>query len=157
MEDSVHRSTIKKQGEDVGEYAVAIGDLSAGSNYTTTLSGGGIFTITPASLTVTVVPGQSKVYSEDDPILEYTSIGLVGEDSFTGALSREQGEDVGEYAVTIGDLSAGSNYTTTLSGGGIFAITPAALTVTVVPGTIKGVWRRRSDIGLHYCWIGWRG
>ena len=41
---------------------------------------------------------------------------LLGSDHFSGALSRAAGENVGSYAITLGDLSAGSNYTLSLSG-----------------------------------------
>ncbi|MDZ7606894.1 MAG: MBG domain-containing protein [Cyclobacteriaceae bacterium] len=148
-------SLVRAPGEDASiegsSYAISQGTLSAGPNYDLTVITGE-FAIIPASLSVTVLAGQTKVYGQDDPILQYSSSGLVGGDTFTGALSREEGEDVGEYAVTIGDLSAGSNYTTTLSGGGIFTITRASLTVTVIPGQSK-VYSEDDPI-LEYTSIG---
>lgn len=51
-----------------------------------------------------------KVYGEEDPEFTYQFDGLVFGDSFTGALSREEGEDVGEYGILAGTLSAGDNY-----------------------------------------------
>ncbi|MDZ7606896.1 MAG: MBG domain-containing protein [Cyclobacteriaceae bacterium] len=68
------------------------------------------------------------MYGEDDPILAYTTVGLVGEDEFTGALSRQPGENVGTYSINIGNLSPGINYTMTFVPANL-TITKAALTV----------------------------
>ena len=54
-------------------------------------------------VTVTADAGQSKVYGATDPVFAYTPSEDV---SFTGSLSRDSGEDVGFYAITIGTLSA---------------------------------------------------
>ncbi len=39
----------------------------------------------------------------------YTADGLIGEDTLTGVLSREAGEEIGEYAFTLGTLGAADN------------------------------------------------
>ena len=111
-------------GEDVGSYAINIGDLSAGSNYSITFNPVN-FTITAKPITVTADNGQTKVYGEADPILSYSSSETV---SFTGGLGRILGEDVGTYAINIGDLSAGNNYN--------IAFVPANFTITVKPITV---------------------
>jgi gliding motility-associated-like protein len=67
------------------------------------------FKITPASLRI-VADSKTKYYDLEDPELTYKATGLLGSDQLTGKLSREQGEDVGQYAITIGTLSAGKNY-----------------------------------------------
>jgi hypothetical protein len=56
-----------------------------------------------------------KNYGDDDPALTYTitSGNLVGSDEVTGELSREAGEDVGDYEIFQNTLTAGSNYTLT--------------------------------------------
>lgn len=97
---------------------------------------------------VTPAAGQSKVYGDLDPVLTYASSESV---AFTGALSREVGEHASTYAITIGDLSAGENYSLTLAPE-TFAITKATPTIVVTPyaaaydaaahtasGTAKGV------------------
>lgn len=66
------------------------------------------YTIAKATLTVTPNSGQSKSYgTTPDPVLAYTSTGTVtGETAaFDGALSREAGEDVGQYDITLGTLA----------------------------------------------------
>ena len=50
-------------GENVGNYAITLGSLSAGSNYTLSLSATTVnFAITPKAVTITPNSGQSKVF-----------------------------------------------------------------------------------------------
>ncbi|WP_164515300.1 MBG domain-containing protein [Flavobacterium ustbae] len=116
-------------GEAVGNYAIAQGTLSAGSNYAITYAGND-YTITAKPVTVTADASQNKIYSESDPVFTYSvSPNLVGTDVFTGSLSRAVGENVGSYAIGQGSLSAGSNYAITFEGSD-FEITPKAIKVT---------------------------
>lgn len=72
-------------------------------------------TVNPKTVTVTAAD-KTKIYGEEDPTLIYTVEGLVGTDALTGKLSREAGENVGEYEITQGTLSAGENYELTFTG-----------------------------------------
>ena len=76
------------------------------------------FTIAKAPLTVTA-DAKIKSYGDENPTLTYTAEGLLGGDTLTsaltGALSREEGENVGSYAITLGTLSA-DNYTISYEG-----------------------------------------
>ena len=73
-------------------------------------------TVAAKAITVTPDSGQSKVYGASDPTLHYTANpALESGDGFTGALGRAVGENVGSYAITLGNLSAGSNYALSLS------------------------------------------
>jgi len=140
-------------GENVGTYAINLGTLSAGGNYNTVLSATPVtFEITKATVTVTPNSGQSKVYGTSDPTLTYTASGLTNGDTtsvFTGVLSRAAGENVGTYAITLGTLSAGSNYNTVLSATPVtFEITKATVTVTPTSGQSK-IWGT-SDPTLTY-------
>ena len=54
---------------------------------------------------------KSKIYGQADPALTYTNDPLSYSDSFTGALTRTAGEDVGSYAITQGSLALSGNYT----------------------------------------------
>jgi hypothetical protein len=71
----------------------------------------GTLKIQPAPITVTANK-QTKVYGEADPALTWKigSGGLFGKDQWSGSLSRLAGEDVGNYAISLGSLSAGANY-----------------------------------------------
>ena len=63
--------------------------------------------ITPKDLTVTPNAGQSKKFGAVDPTLHSTNSGRVPGQipDFTGALSRAEGEDVGQYDITQGTLA----------------------------------------------------
>ncbi|MGK2742182.1 beta strand repeat-containing protein [Tepidicaulis sp. LMO-SS28] len=117
-------------GENAGSYAINLGTLSAGGNYTIDFTSADL-TINPAALSVTA-NAASKIYGAADPAFTFTHSGLVNGDNasiFTGALSRAAGSDVGTYAINLGALSAGGNYTISFTGAD-FSITPASLSVT---------------------------
>jgi hypothetical protein len=72
-----------------------------------------------------------------DPVLTYTHTpALISGDSFSGALDRVSGEDVGFYDITQGDLALSSNYTLVVTSGVQFEIKKATTitTVTCPPG-----------------------
>ena len=86
-------------------------------------------TVTTQKRSITVTAdAHSKVYGEADPELTYQVNGLVGEDTLSGSLEREAGEDVGEYAITLGTL-ANSNYNINFTGA-TFTVTAKDITVT---------------------------
>lgn len=104
--------------------------------------------ITPRDLTVTPNAGQSKKFGAEDPTLHSTNSGRVTGQipDFTGALSRAEGEDVGQYDITLGTLalidhfSSGfkaSNYTLKLNSTPVkFEITKAD--APAAPTGLKG-------------------
>jgi filamentous hemagglutinin family protein len=116
----------------VGSYAINGSGLTANNgNYVFVQAAGNAtaLTITQALLSV-VANTQTKVYGAKDPKLTYTFDGLVAGDTsavFTGALTRAAGQNVGNYAITQGTLSAGPNYAISFTGAN-FSITPATLT-----------------------------
>ncbi|WP_425638155.1 MBG domain-containing protein [Algoriphagus yeomjeoni] len=125
-------------GEDKGTYPINLGTLDAGSNYSINFTGAN-FTIAAKVLNITADAGQMKVYGEGDPIFTYVATGFeAGDDGsiLTGALSRAAGENVGNYAINLGTLSAGANYTINFTGAN-FAITPRTLNVTANPNQAK--------------------
>jgi len=78
-------------------------------------------------ITVTANTGQTKVYGSSDPLpFTYTASEEV---TFTGALDRIAGENVGSYAIGQGDLDAGPNYKITFMSND-FTITPKDASVT---------------------------
>ena len=99
---------------DAGSRTVTLGTLTldgtSAGNYTLATAGNqteAAANITARDLTVKPNSGQSKSYgTTPDPVLAYTSTGTVtGETAvFDGALSREAGEDVGQYDITKGSL-----------------------------------------------------
>ncbi|TCM14356.1 hypothetical protein EDF56_1131, partial [Novosphingobium sp. PhB165] len=129
-------------GEDVETYAIRLGSLGLiSANYTLGFTSAD-FTITPAPLLVTGGTF-SKVYGTPDPRFTYTVDGLRNGDTagtvLNGALGREPGEDVGNYAVQQGSLGlATRNYVLTYVDG-VLGITRARLIVTADPnGKVVG-------------------
>ncbi|MCX5698413.1 MAG: MBG domain-containing protein, partial [Candidatus Omnitrophica bacterium] len=126
--DSFTGALSRAAGTNAGSYALNLGDLSAGANYTLTFIPAN-FAITAKAITVSASAGQSKVYGATDPTFNYTHEALVGTDAFSGNLSRAAGTNAGSYALNLGDLSAGANYTLTFIPAN-FAITAKAITVS---------------------------
>lgn len=131
-------SLARATGENVGSYAINIGTLSAGINYTINFTGAD-FTITPRIMNIVANPNQAKVYGSADPVLTYTASNFGNGDNnsiLTGALSREFGEKKGKYAILLGSLSAGSNYTINFTSD-TFTIAAKVLDVTADAGQSK--------------------
>jgi hypothetical protein len=112
--------------KNAGQYEV-IAAIAGNTNINAAELSLGTYRILPKSITVTPTAGQNKVYGQPDPPLQYTlSSALYTGDELTGALARAAGENVGAYAIAMGTLMAGSDYTLSLSGSVSFAITPKA-------------------------------
>ncbi len=146
--DSFTGALSRAAGENVGLYAIgqntlAISDGNGGLNYMLSYVGAN-FEITARAITVTADAGQTKVYGDGDPAAftyMVTSGALQGTDSFTGALSRAAGENVGLYAIgqntlAISDGNGGLNYMLSYVGAN-FEITARAITVTADAGQTK--------------------
>ena len=118
-------------GENVGNYTIGKGSLSAGNNYTISYTGANL-TIGKKTLTVTA-DAKTKTYGNADPVFTYTAEGFAYEDSIatvmSGALSRAEGSDVGTYAITQGTLSAGDNYDISYTGANL-TVTKRNVTLT---------------------------
>ncbi len=92
--------------------------------------------VVKTAITVTA-DSKSKNYGNIDPELTYqiTSGSLIEGDSFSGALTRDAGEDIGEYAITQDTLALNSNY--------ILTFIPAVLTINfndIIALTEAGKW-----------------
>ena len=106
----------------------AIGRMQLTASY----SGDSYYGPSSASQTVTVVKRtvvitadpKTKVYGEPDPELTFqiTKGSLVFNDTFTGSLTREAGEDVGQYDILQGTLTLPIAYKL-IYVGNIFTIT----------------------------------
>jgi hypothetical protein len=120
-------SGISISGPDAGNYTLA-------NTTATTLAN-----ITPRPVTVTADP-QSKIQGTIDPPFTYqvTSGSLVSGDSFSGSLERQQGEDVGSYAIQQGTLTAGGNYSLSYVGANL-TITQAMPAITLTTSTAVSV------------------
>ena len=99
--------------------AGTITDGNGGANYAITFANDTTGVISQWAVTVTADSGQAKIYGTPDPTLTYTvtSGSLQPGDSFSGALARTAGENVGITAINQGTLTAGPNYTITFVPG----------------------------------------
>ena len=100
-------------------------------------------------MTVSATAGHGKTYGDVDTALTYsmTAGSLVGADTFSGALSRAAGENVGTYAIGQGSLTLGANDAVSFVGSN-FGITPRAVTVSAAAsqGKVYG----DADAALAY-------
>lgn len=102
---------------NAGDYTVyykAVGD----SNHLDSDEGSVNVTIAKAPLSVTA-NAITKYVNAQEPELTYKAEGFVGDDTaetaLSGALSRAEGDEIGEYDITIGTLSA-DNYEIAFTG-----------------------------------------
>ncbi|MEJ6981373.1 MBG domain-containing protein [Pedobacter sp. P351] len=106
--DSFNGSLSRTAGENVGTYAINQNTLALNSNYVLSYTGANLI-IGTKTINVTA-EAKTKTYGDADPALTYTSSPLVSGDSFSGALSRTTGENVGTYAINQNTLALNSNY-----------------------------------------------
>lgn len=125
--DQLSGGLDRAAGEDVGNYAITQGAL-ANSNYDITFVDGEL-TITLRPITV-AADNLDKVYGEADPALSWsvTEGNLVGDDTLDGAVTRDAGENVGNYTIDPSNLANG-NYDITFADG-VLTITARPITVT---------------------------
>ncbi|MBQ7779633.1 MAG: hypothetical protein IJ404_03975 [Clostridia bacterium] len=107
-----------------------VGDKTVTVNFTGNYSGTIKKTFKINKRSVTVIPdAKTKTYGEADTTLTYTvgGEGLASGETLSGSLSREQGEDVGSYAITLGTITQNDNpnYDITLLQGVKFTIEKA--------------------------------
>lgn len=115
-----------------GAYSGSVTITSSGAVSRTIVVSG---TVAPRSLTVIADP-ISKIYGGADPVLTYSSSGLVGSDALSGGLTRQSGEDVGTYAISLGTL-ANANYSISFTGSDL-SIAPKALGAADITFTRNG-------------------
>ena len=150
----------RSAGENVGDYAYNLADMQAANpNYDLTIDTTNKFKIEKLVITITV-NNLEKFYGQADPTYTYTfspaTLGNGGPITLTGAPTRAAGENVGDYAISVGTLSAGSNYTATITSGAkltikkleihvkagdksaVYGATLPANTVSVSSGTMVG-------------------
>ena len=100
-----------KNFKDVGTIKVTITGIG---NYSGTVTR--TYKITPKSVTVTA-DNKSKVFGETDPKFTAKVVGTLGNDTVEYTLSRETGEAVGKYEITVKGDKLQGNYTVTYVAG----------------------------------------
>ncbi|MBR3240348.1 MAG: Cna B-type domain-containing protein [Oscillospiraceae bacterium] len=127
--DTIAYYAYRDIGEQKGSYRITVTGLTKQGNYEITYIND-YLTIEPAPVTVTA-DNLSKPYGGEDPELTVKIDGLTNQDQqsvIKYTISREEGDSVGEYPITVtGDVEQG-NYTVTFVNG-IFTITGHKVTV----------------------------
>ncbi|ESZ29345.1 hypothetical protein X734_08085 [Mesorhizobium sp. L2C084A000] len=116
-----------------GSYAITVGagNLAALSGYGFAYNSAGLLTIGKRAVTVTVTPGQGKIYGDANPSsYAYTVSDLGAGTALVGSLSRTAGNSAGTYAINQGSITntSNSNYDITYVDAN-FTIAKRAITV----------------------------
>ncbi|MGN6531341.1 MAG: Ig-like domain-containing protein [Ginsengibacter sp.] len=111
--------------------------ITSGCDGSTVTSNAASLTVAQAPITITA-DGKTKVYGTADPALTYqvTSGALVGTDAFSGSLTRDAGENAGNYAIKQGTVALSGNYNLTYAGANL-VITKATANITVNSYTVN--------------------
>lgn len=131
-------------GTDAKVYSMGLADsnfANTSKNYSNVsfVINDGKLEILPKPVSLTIA-NASKTYGEEDPEFTYTTEGLLTfnevEDSLKNVtLTREEGTDAGEYAITANvDADSNANYAVKVNNG-VFTIKPDTTKIVV---TVKG-------------------
>ena len=144
-----------KYGEAEGDYSLDASPTLTNAGETTvyyqatkegfiTVSGSATIAIEKAALTITA-DAQTKVAGEDEPELTYTVEGLIEGETLTGALTRTEGEEAGEYDILQGTLAATDNYTVTFVGAKLTITAPMSGNLGEEGHETDVTWELKSD------------
>ncbi|MBR2591337.1 MAG: MucBP domain-containing protein, partial [Oscillospiraceae bacterium] len=130
--DGIIYTLSREAGQNVGEYAITV-TAGENPNYTVTVENG-IFTITPATIRIEA-DDKAKDYDNDaatDPALTATVTGVPAKgEAPVYSLSRAEGQNAGEYAISVtAEAESNPNYTVKVKEG-IFKIRPINVRVTI--------------------------
>jgi len=105
-------------------YSIAGNDAS---NYTLGAQPTGLAAnITPKTIHI-AANTNTIAFGAASPTLTYVADSLLAGDSLTGALTREVGDTAGTYAILIGTLSAGGNYTIDFTSANVVITAPESI------------------------------
>ena len=165
-EKVTHTGDLGVTGKDCGIYELNMDNIQFGYDdpnvIPTFVVNNSYMRITPAQVTVTA-DSASKQEGEPEPELTATVVGLYGEDSIEYTLTREAGEGVGEYIITVAGEEQQGNYRINYVSGK-FAIegTPTVIIESSIPEgqvvylgtevTLKAVTAGFGDAELTYQW-----
>lgn len=106
---------------------VLSGTASANYVLSPAVATGNIGTIAKTGVAV-VADTTGKAYGAADGVLTYKATGLLGSDALSGALAREEGENVGSYKISQGVLTSTDYFIASFTPS-VFVITPALVQV----------------------------
>ncbi|MFZ4525347.1 MAG: MBG domain-containing protein [Chlorobium sp.] len=114
----------RQTGSNVGSYDINLGSGSKAGNYNITfVADNNAFSVTQRPITISA-SALNKTYGDSDPTLTWSAEaqssgrGLLPGDSFSGELSRADGENVSNYAIAQNTLN-NSNYAINYTGANL--------------------------------------
>src|SRR6185312_7924250 len=130
-------------------YNILQGTLALSDNYTLSFTPLVKFEIKRLSIVVTPTANQNKTYGQSDPALTYGfAPALIGTDTFSGALARDPGENVGLYNILQRTLALSDNYTLSFTPLVKFEI--KRLSIVLTPTANQNKTYGQSDPALTY-------
>ena len=129
--DKIEYTLSRAAGENVGEYAITV-NLGENPNYDVTATDSKL-TVGKKAATVTA-DDKSKTEGEADPALTATVTDTVGRDQLKYTLSRDKGEEAGEYTIHV-SLGNNPNYSVSAVNG-VFTVIAAAKPETQEPAVV---------------------
>ena len=126
--------TVSASGTDAGTYDAkfadnTVGKVDAAGKYIVTAATDGKLTINPAAVTVTA-DNKSKVFGAAEPELTASVTGTLNGDKVAYTLSRDPGENVGDYTITPTGEEIQGNYKVTYGTGTLTITASSSLTVS---------------------------
>ena len=125
-ENVVDGTITREAGESVGVYKYDLTNLSSNHNYTFKVSDDTYFIINRRPVVVTIEDA-TKIYGEEDPIYHYSVSNEVEGEKLTVEITRDYGEDVGDY-ILVCKMKNDSRYSITYKEGTL-KITPYSITI----------------------------
>ncbi|MFO0936554.1 MAG: MBG domain-containing protein [Gemmataceae bacterium] len=131
----VYTATLTVPTFNAGTYPNITAAYLGTTNFLPSVSSSFTHVVKPKPITVTA-DDKTRLYGDPNPPLTYKAVGLTNNDTpatvFTGALATTATilSNVGTYPITVGTLTANSNYTMTFVNGTL-TITKAPLTMTI--------------------------
>lgn len=146
----------RAEGEDVGEYELIFKVLSSDNDISDRyIISANIETYTIIPKAIIITPEKtSKIYGEDDDDITWTAEEMPEGVEISGSINRADGDDVGEYSLTVdGLLINNNNYEIKLAPQATtFVIMPRVVTVTL--GRATKIYGEQDPSNIDFSYTG---
>lgn len=132
--ETVSYSISRMPGEDAGDYEIYVTGDKLQGNYEVTFVNGSFYIFTKAA--TVYAEDASKMFGDSDPRL---TARIEGGTDIKYTITREPGEDVGTYVITVSGQKVQGNYLVTYVSG-TFSILTASSSWTVLPEAIPATY-----------------
>lgn len=122
--DVLTGSLERAAGDSVGSYDIGLGSLN-NPNYAITYKPS-VLLVAPKTISI-AANADTITLGDAVPAFTYKVSGLVGDDALAGSLDCKAGGAAGAYPITLGTLSAGSNYLIDYTGADLVVNAPVSI------------------------------